>query len=77
MLGVARRGTERVVPLRQQAGSVMGIGNWHVADKQRMCAREKGKALGVWENMSKFCQNLKEMNRRKRESYDFLSNSEE
>lgn len=55
----------------------MGISNWHVADKQRMCAREKGKALLVWESTPKFYQNLKEMNRRKRESYNFLSNSEE
>lgn len=48
-----------------------------VADKQRICATEKGKALGVWESMPKFCQNQKEMNRRKGKSYDFLSNSEE
>lgn len=38
------RGNERVVPLRQQAGSVMGISNWHVAHKQRMRAREKGES---------------------------------
>lgn len=38
------RGNERVVLLRQQAGSVMGISNWHVAHKQRTCAREKGES---------------------------------
>lgn len=59
------RGNERLVLLRQQAGSVMGISNWHVTHRQRMCAREKGKAQGVLESMPKFCQNLKEMTRKK------------